>query len=170
MPERLQEQNLKTATEIYLRTFAVGSDSLSETDVQTLHSIASTCYFQGGQAVLVARSMLNSRLNVLPVHYADSCQNAYGMQRLAQQKAEEKVQKEIKIFPNPLEKGQPLVITNAAGSYLRIVSVSGKVVLEKTLIQAQEQLTLAERLGSGLYFVQIYEPSGKTLVEKVVVQ
>lgn len=170
LPERLQEQNLKTATEIYLRTFAVGSDSLSETDVQTLHSIASTCYFQGGQAVLVARSMLNSRLNVLPVHYADSCQNAYGMQRLAQQKAEKEAEKAIKVYPNPLEKGQPLVITNAAGSYLRIVSVSGKVVLEKTLIQAQEQLTLAERLGSGLYFVQIYEPSGKTQVEKVVVQ
>lgn len=171
LPARMQEYNLNTVTEIYLRTFARGLDSLTQSDVQTLQNIAATCYFQGGQAVLAARSMLNSRPNVLPVQYADSCVNQYGMQRLAQsEKPAEAGKGAIKLYPNPVSKGQALHIANAQGAYLRIVNVSGQLLLEKQLKTEQESISLGERFTAGLYFVHVYGSDGSNVTEKIVLK
>jgi hypothetical protein len=171
LPERLQEINLNTVTEIYLRTHAMGVDSLPIADEQTLHSIAATCYFQGGAAVLMARSMLNSRPNKLPVHYADSCVTQYGMQRLAQtQPAIPSFANSSNVFPNPISMGQPLTISHAKGSFIRIQNTTGQMMLEMTLKSDNEALTLDHRFAAGLYFLQMVSSEGKRTTHKIVLK
>ncbi|MFN4122030.1 MAG: hypothetical protein ACK4GL_01855 [Flavobacteriales bacterium] len=169
LPERLQEANLKTVMEIYLRTYAKGQDSLHAEDESVLHQLAATCYFQGGQAVLIARSMLNSRPHQLPVQYADSCQSLYGLQRQGIiQEAESN--KSIHIFPSLLEKGQSLQVTNAEGAWLRISDLTGKMLLERRVAQEHESVSLNAQITSGLYIVQVFDTFGKTHSQKIIVQ
>lgn len=167
VPEREQEANLKTVTDIYLNTFAVGIDSLNNTDINTLHSIAQVCYFQGGKAVLVARSMLNSLPNSIPNLYADSCIATYGMQRQAKPSENNTV---IKIYPTLLEKGQALTVENGNGYTVRLVNLMGNVLLEQNITEMKINLTMPSQVGAGLYIVKLINPLGKTSSQKIIIQ
>lgn len=167
VPEREQEQNLKTVTEIYLKTFAIGIDSLSTTSINILHSIAQTCYFQGGKAVLVARSMLNSLPNSLPSYYADSCIAAYGMQR--QSKPQASNVSAVKVYPSVLDKGDALTIENATGYNLQLINLMGNILLEQRIKQTTEQITVPYQAATGLYFVKLINPLGKVSTQKIII-
>ena len=167
VPQGEQEENLKTVTAIYLNSFAIGIDSLNTSDMATLHSIAQTCFFQGGKAVLVARSMLNSLPNSIPNLYADSCIAQYGMQRQGKPSENDSA---IRIYPTVIDKGNVLTVENGSGYTLRMLNLMGNVMLEQNITQKNVQLNIPAQAAAGLYIIKLINPMGQTSSQKIIIR
>ena len=59
-PVKIYEENEKKVNDIYLRTIAKGIDTFSQTQVNTLRSIALQCIYEGGRGVVIARKLYKS--------------------------------------------------------------------------------------------------------------
>ena len=69
-PENIVEENQKTVNNIYLNTFAQGTDSLTTIQKNQLISVAEQCPYKGGNAVFSARILLSK---VDTIKYIGNC-------------------------------------------------------------------------------------------------
>lgn len=79
----------------------------------------------------------------------------------------------LTLYPNPLEKGQRLILESSASqsidlSHLTIVTVEGKVVPFQLTIESEYRASIEADLIPGLYFV-FYLEQGKRTAKKLVV-
>ncbi|HMX40920.1 MAG TPA: hypothetical protein PKD78_11350, partial [Saprospiraceae bacterium] len=65
--------NRKTVYRIYLETFAVGIDSLTSTKRGDLLGVATQCFLEGGDAVLLARRLYNQTSEPIAFDNTDFC-------------------------------------------------------------------------------------------------
>ncbi len=172
LPVRVQESNLAAVLNMYLNSYAIGIDSFNIIDLLFLQNIAQTCYFQGGKAVLLARSMLSSLPNALPTEYADNCIAQYGMQKIGSTAVDSSLRsnKTILIYPSPIQKGTNLLIDNAEGYTLQLSNLMGIRLLEETIRNNKDAVVLPSNIAAGLYIIKLTSNFGETKTQKIIIQ
>lgn len=81
------------------------------------------------------------------------------------------VEQQISILPNPVLQGEATLYSLQAFSCIKIKDLSGKVIVESTVLQDQNSMPLpVTDLAGGLYFIEIYANSALLTIKKLVVE
>jgi hypothetical protein len=77
----------------------------------------------------------------------------------------------INVFPNPLEKGQPLII-DAKGDLVEaeMFNLEGKMVYSRIIDNSEETVIIQEVFRSGIYFIRITDTQGNQSFKKLIVK
>jgi len=156
--------NEKAVNDVLLRTVAMGLDSFSAAQQQTLSDIAEQCPLADGEAVLRARA-LRSLYHTAPVVYNDICN----------EDRERKLQKSdtmLRLFPNPAN--------NLIYLSYELHSPEARFELLNSLGQVLRSLTLTASEGAvpvslgdlpvGMYFYRLLEKDSELQSGTLIIQ
>lgn len=161
--------NRKIVYRIYLETFAAGIDSLTLAQRGDLLGVATQCFLEGGDAVLLARRLYNQTSEPIAFDNTDFCG---GQQRpVSSQHAVSSPQSgyRVSVTPNPAkDRFTVLVQGTAAGALLRIkvTALNGKLIHQST-VQNGEVLVCS--FTPGLYLCQVFVGEEPVDVVKIIV-
>jgi hypothetical protein len=155
-----QSENFRSINGIYLSTVAIGIDTFTSTQLDTINSLSSQCPYEAGDAVYIARSLRSLKDNNTYFDDLELCDYSVmaKKERVNRQKAEvrDSITAEFaKVFPNPTS-GQIQLVFNAETEgrvQFEIVSLMGNVVLERTLEEGKHAAVLnGQGLSNGIYY------------------
>jgi hypothetical protein len=147
---------------IYLETFASDNFTLSENQSNELLSVASQCYYIGGDAVLEARAMYSSLVKPLEINDEKLCGSiAEGRNSNAFEKQISEVY-DVKILPNPSKDRISIFVEGIlpdAKIHLQVFDINGKKVKEMDALNGE---SISSQLNVGIYFCRITIGDTKT--------
>lgn len=159
IPATIHEDNLKTAREIYLNTYAVGNFEFTPQQYNTLADIACQYALEGGEGVYIARALLGEDLDCGGVEQkSGSNDNPI--------KTEQKEEK-IKIYPNPT-RDQVTIEGMNANSIIEVRNMSGQLLLTEKANSKNVTISLT-LLAPGTYLVNILGEGGNLEERKKIV-
>jgi hypothetical protein len=159
IPASIHEDNLKTAREIYLNTFAEGNFEFSQQEYNTLADIACQYALEGGEGVYIARALLGEDLDCGGVEQK-SAPNDHPVQ---DREKEEK----FKIFPNPAY--DHITIEGIKENVqIEIRNISGQLLLTETA-NSRNMIISLTNLAPGTYIVNILGESGNLAEQRKIV-
>ncbi len=165
--EKVYEQNWGSINLIIANQINDYTSDLSEVEIGTLTQIANQCILSGGDAVLVARSLLAKSGNYT-YNELELCNTA------EIKEAAPTVEKPASIFvyPNPTKAMINIAFNNHEfdQAELRLRDPLGAIILTKTISSnvSGTQLDIA-RIPSGIYFLEVYLDHQDKHVEKIVI-
>ncbi len=162
------EVNEKTVNQVYLNTFAVGVSEFSPAQVVQLQSIADQCPVSGGNAVYMARAMLDIKY---PQSYDDHtiCTNI--RERTGGNGLDDETVDQLLVYPNPAGREINLSFAPVKSQATLILSdVFGRQIIDVKLVEGISNFNLQTTdLSSGLYFIKLYYDNDKVLSRTVVI-
>ena len=172
VPQNQQDQNCIDYFNLYLRLLA--NDTFTYTDISNLYDLANRCPLKDGEIIYAARSLYNFMTESSDsFEYAcDGAANRAAKRKAAPAKSRY-LPTTIKVYPNPakgsynidfpaMEKGQ---------STIAMTDVYGKKVLQKTVSQRLNNISLPTGIASGIYMIQVTnQKTGKQQTQKIVVK
>jgi hypothetical protein len=164
------EQNWQAIDNIIIK---LQSDTLNNSDISTLQSVAQQCPLTGGSIVWRARTMLNTYYNNI-INYPGDCpvnngggsktQNTSGIANTTHNQT-------ITLYPNPND--GKLYISNFDANeknvYIEITDITGKLVVKQ---QSQINNGLVELnldLNNGVYLVKAINSKGSSQLNKIII-
>ncbi|MCS7036398.1 MAG: T9SS type A sorting domain-containing protein [Saprospiraceae bacterium] len=149
------QSNRKDALRIYLEVTSAGTAQLTEAQFDVVSPIAHQCPLAGGSAVYMARALYQMKEQK---HFDDFdlCAIADGRSAKATPKPHAD---RVLLWPNPTDGRLQLFLPGMEAGQevrLRVADISGRTVLERSLVTADGNLALdASRLVPGVYFCQV---------------
>lgn len=159
VPATIHEDNLKTAREIYLNTYAVGNFEFTPQQYNTLADIACQYALEGGEGVYIARALLGEDLDCGGVEQKSGTNDN-------PIKVEQKEDK-IKIYPNPT-RDQVTIEGMNENSTIEVRNMSGQLLFTKTPNSRNMTISLTD-LAPGTYIVNIVGAEGNLEERKKIV-
>lgn len=154
-----QEQYLQIVNNYAIKWMLGGIDTLQESEIDTLHTIANLCPVTWGNMVTRARAMYNS---IVAEEYNDIALCSGGMNKTSNED-NEKIdmrllsmldQTQIKVYPNPTDNILYIdynLLRNEKGE-IAIYDMTGKEVARKSLSNIHNRESIqVQHLSSGLY-------------------
>jgi len=139
----------------------------SKTDIQVLTMVANQCILSGGDAVLVARSLLAETGN-FTYNEVELCSGA--KKREEDQQIES--QSSISVYPNPAQQVINVSFNNfnSGEVVLTLRNALGSIVRERTINSnaTTEQLSLDDS-ASGIYFLEVEIDGERKHIKKVLI-
>ena len=159
VPATIHEDNLKTAREIYLNTFALGNFEFTQQEYNTLTDIACQYALEGGEGVYIARALLGEDLDCGGVEQKSGTNDN-------PIKAEQKEEK-IKIYPNPT-RNLVTIEGMSENASIEIRNMSGQLLLTEKANSRNITISLTN-LAPGTYIVNILGEAGSLEERKKIV-
>lgn len=155
-PANIIEENQKAFNEIYLvRMDSVGA--YTESDYETLNSIASQCAIIGGEAVYQSRNLLMVLANNV-IEFVDSCDASIE----PEEESEDKrvlMFNAMRLFPNPTQGNLTLecnLAENQSGE-LVLYDLAGKLIRRYNLAMGAKAVSIdAQSVPTGMYICEIF--------------
>jgi uncharacterized repeat protein (TIGR01451 family) len=142
-------------------------DTFTNSQTNTLQSIAEQCPMEGGNAVFMARSMLY-RIGYSFQHNDSIC--SVSDRSDGQYVADNKTSPLLLICPNPSHDGQVTIKYQVAKpAVLIITNAIGQVYYQKTLDAESYSLLTIQNTPSGIYFVTLLEESKSASIKTLLV-
>ena len=154
------EVNEKQVNDVYLNTIAKDIFEFTSAQESTIAAIAGQCPLEGGHTVYLARTLYDY-IKGEHIVYDDEVLCAPGVQG-NQGKAVTTFTGEgiTSIYPNPTD-GVLYVVLNSEGradTYLRIVDIYGRIVMEQKVASNGKQVKLeVHTMPAGMYSVQLMQ-------------
>jgi hypothetical protein len=158
-PQHLIEQNRKTATKIYLQSFAKDR-ALDPLQREQLMDIALMTPYIGGDAVYSARVMLGIDPDDYGVAY-----------KFAQPEIIEKTSETVLVYPNPLKDEITIRFVNgisSIGADFRVFDLLGNLVFSSKLENDITKLKI-ENINAGIYVYSIFVEKSCIRKEKLII-
>lgn len=145
--QKLIDYYLKTATEIYLKTYCADNYNLTAQQIDFLTALANITPWEGGEGVYIARYMLG-----IDIDYSNpNVQFSTGDGGIAEAEM-------LSVFPNPASNSITLSFAYAieGGFVIEVYNHTGIKVLSETVNQTQAQYQLnTAKLKNGIYFISV---------------
>lgn len=161
-------QNMKSVYRILLETLLDETETINGGNLKTLEGIAYQCVLSGGDAVLMARSLLASTGTYT---YDDVVLCANAGVRDEEELLADKGLLDFTVFPNPAQDMIQVRIVNSIDKDMEISIYNsvGKLVKTDNLTGMTYQKSIhIEDLVEGIYFVKLETNGNPRGVEKIV--
>ncbi len=152
--------NIKTVTDVYLRTWAIGIMELTETDRDLLLPIALTTPYEGGSGVYTARVLLGIDPEEYSVAYSSSIPT------------EKKLPGDFELIPNPAGYSVNLVFVSflSDNGTFELFDLSGMKQKSIKFAANGKEITLPlESIASGMYLCRIRTSNFISNLKKLVI-
>ena len=172
VPQNQQDQNCIDYFNLYLRLLA--NEPFTYTDISNLYDLANRCPLKDGEIIYAARSLYKFMTESSEsFEYAcDGAANRGATKRIAAAKSRY-LPTTTKVYPNPA-KGSfniDFPATEKGQSTIVMTDVFGKKVLEKTVSQRLNNISLPTGTASGIYMIHITnQKTGQQQTQKIVVK
>ncbi len=167
-PNNTIEQNHKTVNDIYLNTIAIGIDTATQSQLNTLFYVALQCPLIDGRAVFEARSLINYFLNTA-IPFSDSActgsQDNHRSIKFTNNDTTNNVRTStIKVFPNPANTilNVELGLQKGEIAFIYLYNDLGQQV-QKTELKNVLTVVPINTLSSGIYYYKIIDDEGNLL-------
>lgn len=155
---------LQAVNRIYLETFAAGITEFTQSQHDSLETIAKKNSLEYGYAVIQARVMLRAYSDT--TIYADSLIiNPSGSNKKASLFVDQNTG--IKIYPNPVT--DVLNIENVESGLIQVKDLNGKLVLERNVTEKSIQINLSE-IPAGVYVLHVQPFEKAAVIHKLIIQ
>jgi Secretion system C-terminal sorting domain len=163
-PNAQYESDLKSVMEICVNHL---TDTIGFTDSEqiTLTQIADKCRFEGGLAVVLARTALGQSS-----YRASECSGAWSKGNSEERNTIAQNSK-LKVYPNPTQDFlniEGAMITTGERSFFRLYDVAGNLILEERIIHSSQTINLSS-VANGLYIATIVNNQGVIERQKLVI-
>ncbi len=161
--------NRKTVNRIYLHTLAQGSSILTNSQIQELRAIAHQCVYEGGSAVLEARSLY--QMHEEKEFWDDTLCTSIVQRTMPNPKQQETSAAKIMLVPNPAsEVVRFLGISSEEGTAsLTVVNTIGRVVHSLDNLAENDYTLPLGNLPNGLYFCRVAQQGRTVAILKLLV-
>ncbi len=152
------EEFYKVALAVFGNTWAKGTYELSASDSRTLNGIAFLSAEKGGDAVNIARMILDTLIHdpEPPARYAEEKRTVVPSYS-------------VKVFPNPASEWLNFKLPGNSGEItLEGFSISGQRVLHTTLFAPLEAIQVGH-LPLGLYLAKLTNSDGTSSTQRIVI-
>jgi hypothetical protein len=174
-PTNVAESNFKIAYNVWIDRLLDSNYVLNTTDSMQLVTIADMCLQEGGDATIMARTLLAS-FTQNAVNYVDCIDFPSGGTAIRTSETSSFDEKtiesfgvtqkvEINLFPNP-NNGSFRVTHNLPlenNVYLELMDITGKIVHLEMLTSGNQQEVNTKQLNTGLYFVNFISDLGELM-------
>jgi len=146
--QKLIDYYLKTATEIYLKTYCVDNYNLTAQQIDFLTALANITPWVGGDGVYIARYMLNIEDDQNMADYAIAPQKQHTDAKT----------NNAKLYPNPAQNEVMIEFDNAieGNALLEIYDFTGKLMHGITLTAGNQYISVSTKdLKPGIYMYRI---------------
>ena len=177
VPQNDQDQNCIDYFNLYLRLLA--NDTFSYTDISDMYDLANKCPLKDGEIIYAARSLYNFMTESSETFdyacdgTASRATNRAAMNAQAVTIKTRHLPTNIKVYPNP-SKGSfnlDFPATEKGNNIITLNDVYGKQVLQKTVTQRLNNITLPTGTATGIYMLHITNlKTGKQQTQKIVVK
>ncbi|TAK42057.1 MAG: T9SS type A sorting domain-containing protein [Saprospiraceae bacterium] len=150
------EENEKTANDIWLRTVALGIDTLTQEQFDLLDTIVWQCPLMGGNAVYKARTLYLMEVDTV-FYDEDTCEE---LEERSAFKNSPEARRTFRLYPNPASQSVTLTLekSNSIPFSLVITNIYGEPVFQAKITAGQSQFTFPVRdIPSGFYFCRVYQ-------------
>ena len=157
------EEYRKIVNDIYLNTFAIGYYTLTQEQVSTLQQIADVTPWEGGDAVYIARYMLNiEQDNVRPAYVIHPHTNP-----------SPDVEQTVTLYPNPAKDEVTLTFAKVpVGSFtFKVYDITGREIINRKL--STKLLTAEVKLANlykGIYVYKLESDNMAPFTGKLVIE
>jgi hypothetical protein len=157
------EEYRKIVNDIYLNTFAIGYYTLTQEQVSTLQQIADVTPWEGGDAVYIARYMLNiEQDNVRPAYVVHPHTNP-----------SPDVEQTVTLYPNPAKDEVTLTFAKVpVGSFtFKVYDITGREIINRKL--STKLLTAEVKLANlykGIYVYKLESDNMAPFTGKLVIE
>jgi hypothetical protein len=170
----LIQKNERTVNEIWLSTYVKGLDPISS-QVQYINSIAEQCPVSGGNAVYAARSFMQqvSRDSLLFWEDYDRCLLAgFDVRKTDGEEIADLINAYIKVYPNPAAHFVNIEYKKEGQGCIHIIlsSLTGQVVKSEDLCDTNLKVLEVSNLGTGVYYLRIFEEGQLIHQEKLIIK
>ena len=148
--QKLIDYYMKEVNNIYLSTYARSNYQLTALQIDFLTSIANLTPWEGGDAVFIARYMLDIDENQLTADFA--------IAPAAMPNSMESRANMAKIYPNPAKDEVMIAFEKATDSegLLEIYGFTGSVIQSQSLVSGYQYISVSVKdLKPGIYFYRI---------------
>ncbi len=172
VPQNQQDQNCIDYFNLYLRLLS--NDTFTYTDINNLYDLANRCPLKDGEIIYAARSLYNFMTESNET-FDNACDGVAGRgtKRTKAPAKSRYLPTVIKVYPNPA-KGSfniDFPATEKGQSTLTLTDVFGKKVLQKTVSQRLNNISLPTGTATGIYMIHITnQKTGKQQTQKIVVK
>ena len=172
VPQNQQDQNCIDYFNLYLRLLS--NDTFTYTDINNMYDLANRCPLKDGEIIYAARSLYNFMTESTET-FDNACDGVAGKgtKRKAAPAKSRYLPTVIKVYPNPA-KGSfniDFPATEKGQSTITLTDVFGKKVLQKTVSQRLNNISLPSGTATGIYMIHITnQKTGKQQTQKIVVK
>ncbi len=157
------EEYRKIVNDIYLNTFATGYYTLTQEQISTLQQIADITPWEGGDAVYIARYMLNIE--------PDGIRPAYVIHPHANPSPD--VEQTVTLYPNPAKDEITLTFAKVpTGSFtFKVYDITGREIINRKL--STKSLTAEVKLANlykGIYVYKLESDNMASFTGKLVIE
>ncbi len=162
--QKMIDEFRKTVNEIYLASFAKANYDLTSEQIAILYPIAvNYTPWEGGDAVYIARLMLNLEDNALNVEYSIGPVNPANSETQTLN---------VKLYPNPAQNQVRIEFNHAftGNTVLEIYGFAGNLISSSQLdANAQYVIVSTKLLENGIYFYRIFANDEIVSKDKLVI-
>ena len=152
--QNLYQQTLSITLNIYLATFALGLFDLTETQYDSLYTIANLSPYLAGPGVYIARNMLDLNPHDLGLPFSlhpDS----------------KKIHSGVKLYPNPAKESVTIEwigVDIPKQARIKLFDISGRLLFEKRIDITDNYSTInLGKINTGIYQLKITSLNGNTI-------
>ncbi|HBX51119.1 MAG TPA: hypothetical protein DEH02_08650 [Bacteroidales bacterium] len=178
VPQNIIETNYKTVINIYQSMLSQGINNFTQSQIETLESIATLCPYTDGNAVYSARTILSLISSEV---YMNECEKPKVMANSEKSIADTHNQIEnintnlsenevLEIYPNPASDVLYINYSFSNESYLEIYNVLGSKLVSIRLNSGTSKKVLSlKNLSTGIYYLKIIKDNKVFKSEKIVI-
>jgi hypothetical protein len=156
--------NERIVNEIYLQTLAIGADTFSQSQRESIDAIAPLCPYVYGKAVFEARMM--QALYKPEMIYNDEVNCAS-----TQSKKEKKTvrQQEWKVMPNPAKDWTWIIHPEIQNAKVEVISMNGMLQNMHGISNGRKTMVSLNGLSSGVYLIRVVQDGRVVFTDKIIV-